>query len=316
MTKEQEWITSFSVTLNDVNRLVEWLNERKGGASIDDITRRIIRGRLLYGRDIGPSVIPAWEHKKHFLSWDEIDQWCEGCQVLVARWIEDQIEPFFGIVVGMDNQFYSININNDIIEYGRVQPGSSEANHYARILENISKREAMQNDQPELVPLDDQIDLVILKSGADIASQLTSTLQAEEQTFILWNQRWYLKDWVLDISLEKLSEIHRQIYRRAKTLTLPELRTYFPDLPEGDIGDLSLSLALAKAPHLFEYSVDTWKVIPPPPPPWNKAIGAYYVYDPTTFEIILKPGERLKKKAADRLKELGFYADVVVEAES
>ena len=73
--------------------------------------------------------------------------------------------------------------------------------------------------------------------------------------------------------------------------------------------------ALSKVPDLFLPSETGWQVVPPPPPPWDKAVGIYYVYDPKTYEIILKPGEKLKKKDAERLMELGFYADVV-EAES
>lgn len=42
----------------------------------------------------------------------------------------------------------------------------------------------------------------------------------------------------------------------------------------------------------------------------------HYAYDPQTYEILCRPGQRLSPKKAHRLQELNLYAQVVTVAES
>lgn len=41
----------------------------------------------------------------------------------------------------------------------------------------------------------------------------------------------------------------------------------------------------------------------------------HYAYDPQTYEILCRPGQRLGQRKAGRLQELGLYAHVVAFAE-
>ena len=41
----------------------------------------------------------------------------------------------------------------------------------------------------------------------------------------------------------------------------------------------------------------------------------HYAYDPQTYEILCRPGQRLSEKKARRLQELGLYAQVVRDGE-
>jgi hypothetical protein len=41
----------------------------------------------------------------------------------------------------------------------------------------------------------------------------------------------------------------------------------------------------------------------------------HYAYDPQTYEILCRPGQRLSQKKAQRLQELKLYAHVVTFAE-
>jgi len=36
-----------------------------------------------------------------------------------------------------------------------------------------------------------------------------------------------------------------------------------------------------------------------------------YAYDPQTYEILCRPGQRLSEKKTRRLQELGLYAEVI-----
>lgn len=44
--------------------------------------------------------------------------------------------------------------------------------------------------------------------------------------------------------------------------------------------------------------------------------GTHYAYDPQTYEILCRPGQRLSEKKVQRLQELNLYAHVVTFAES
>ena len=41
----------------------------------------------------------------------------------------------------------------------------------------------------------------------------------------------------------------------------------------------------------------------------------HYAYDPQSYEILCRPGQRLSQKKAERLQELNLYAHVVTFAE-
>jgi hypothetical protein len=49
--------------------------------------------------------------------------------------------------------------------------------------------------------------------------------------------------------------------------------------------------------------------------PQEQAEAAHYAYDPQTFEILCRPGQRLSQKKVQRLQELNLYAQVVRSAE-
>lgn len=312
MANEQDGLTDFDVTIDDLQRLERWLGEQNRGATLEEITRRIIRGRLLFGRDKSKSALSGWIQEKHVLSWDEIDKWCLECQVLVARRQKDKtIIPLFGVIVTMDEKYFGVQIDNEVITFKRVEPNSKEANdYYNSIKTSIWQQEQQQNRQSIESDLNDKVNTEILKSGALTASRIQGALEKDNR-FIPWNLRWYLRTWIQKLSITTLQQAHLQILRTTKTARLTEILKYIPDLPQGELGELSLFQALSKAPDLFRQVEDGWQAIPPPPPPWQKAVGAYYVYDPETYQILLQPDEPLKKKTAERLEALGLYAEVV-----
>lgn len=50
-------------------------------------------------------------------------------------------------------------------------------------------------------------------------------------------------------------------------------------------------------------------------PDVERAEVTHYAYDPQTYEILCRPGQRLSQKKAQRLQELNLYAHVVTFAE-
>ncbi|HEX5944250.1 MAG TPA: hypothetical protein VFY66_18350 [Anaerolineales bacterium] len=48
----------------------------------------------------------------------------------------------------------------------------------------------------------------------------------------------------------------------------------------------------------------------------EQAEVTHYAYDPQTYEILCRPGQRLSEKKARRLQELNLYTYVVMSAEN
>jgi hypothetical protein len=328
MVYENDWLTDFVITQDDLNRLEEWLSEENRGVTLEELTRRIIRGRLRFGRDESPSAFPEWVQEKHVLSWDEEEKWGVGSRVFVlhSTWEKygksRQISPMFGIITDLivdeTKRFEKFVIefeNGDQIDYGRVKPGSLEAeNRYTQLHQIVWEKEQAAQNAMDSALLDQKIELIFIAKGAFIASSIFGSMK-QDSRFETWNERWYLKVWIHNISTDILHRIHRLLLKTHKKATLSQIRNHNTGLPDGEIGDFSLAKSLIREPDLFQPVEGGWQAVPPPPPSWEKAIGAYYVYDPKTYEIILKPGDRLKKNVADRLIELGYYAGVV-ETES
>lgn len=50
-------------------------------------------------------------------------------------------------------------------------------------------------------------------------------------------------------------------------------------------------------------------------PDVEQAVVTHYAYDPQTYEILCRPGQRLSHRKAQRLQDLDLYAHVVSFAE-
>ena len=55
--------------------------------------------------------------------------------------------------------------------------------------------------------------------------------------------------------------------------------------------------------------------MPARPQGHEQAEVTHYAYDPQTYEILCRPGQRLSEKKARRLQELNLYVHVVTFAE-
>lgn len=171
-------------------------------------------------------------------------------------------------------------------------------------LENNIAVKSSEND------IDKQVNLIFLKQGAQIASQIEVAF-ARDNRFKPYDQKWYLSRWIHNISTMTLRDIHRKTWKSNEKIHLSQFRELIQDLPDGEIGDMSIVYTIEKALDLFQFEEDGWRAVKQPPPIWEKAQGSCFVYDPETYTILLQPGQRLKKVQAERLQSLGLYDDMV-----
>ena len=150
----------------------------------------------------------------------------------------------------------------------------------------------------------------LARHSKDAGSRPVALLRSD-QRFINCSDLWFLAELCIPLNQEQITQLYQQMVADNGAYPLKELLTWVPSLPKLEISLISLHSVLLNDPKRFEQQDDHWLAIKPPPPTWDQAIGAYYVYDPETYEIILSPGEKLKKKVAERLEELGYYAEVI-----
>ena len=303
-------LENFIITHQDLLCFKDWCEEQHRGLSLEEMTRKLIRDRLEKGIDQKPLLLPEWVHQKNVLSWNEEDKWKVGSQVIVARSING-ITPFFGAIINIQNGEFHIQIGDEIIKYEQVKPGSIEAQaRYKNVRRCISEYEDQQKMLLAKKNIDEQMTYVIFKYGDQIASLIDAALKSNS-SFISYVHRWYLRTWIYDIPIKTMLDIHREMLKANQIINVTQFHEQIPDLPEGLIGELSISYSIDKIPNLFQKEEEGWRAIKPPPPSWELARGIFYVYDPETFAILLQPGQRLIKVQAERLQSLGLYDDMV-----
>lgn len=319
MVEEDNTSIEINITVDDLERLGRWLKQQNCGATLDDLTRRVIRGRLRYGRDTSPSAAITEGEQQRILSWNQEDEWAVGSRVQVAKNTrlpdsqEYMLMSYFGTIVKIDTYFH-IRINDKTILYRRSNDPQERQKFYDNTRNSIQAHEQELQGQAEETSQNKRVELETLHHGAEYASQLLNAL-SHDQRFFFFKNEWYLQECLPPVPRDLLEQLYHKLGKTELVFTLEQLQVQEPELPPGEMGQAALHQALIKHPDLFQPVDGGWKRVPPPPPPWNKAVGVYYVYDPRTYEILLKPGEKPSKKTCDRLKELGFY-DQVVEAES
>ncbi len=160
--------------------------------------------------------------------------------------------------------------------------------------------------------IDQQSEGILLRHGERILSRLSETLQVDSRFAGLEN-KWYAVEKLPRLDDEILQTVHRKALEKPGA-SIEEL------LPGGDDSALLHRMALhhhlQHAPQKFE-NIGTlarpqWRARLPEP---EQAKVTHYAYDPQTYEILCRPGQKLSQKKTRRLRELNLYAHVVTFAE-
>ncbi len=298
----------YRITDNDLDRVESWMREINDGVTLDSIIRRFVRGRIIYGVDRVGNVLPEiieYTRGIQVLSWDQLAEWKVGSQVLVAKRVNNKVQPKFGVITGIEknglDECFIIHIGNENIKYAKLRPGSTEVIKLIRYLrEAIGQEQINQEINPNDVNIETRIDMIILNQGAAIGSRM-NTLLTSDGRFIFNRRYWHLNEWIHPLDDRAIRQLHRQMYTGDNQFKdYPALCNYF-GLINNRIGQLSISYHLQMHGTLFEEIGDGWIALKPPPPTWDNAKGIYYVYNPVDFIIILKPGDRLNQKTAKHL---------------
>lgn len=306
------WQSKFTITEADLNRLENYIRETGKAYDLTALARRIIRGRLRYGREISPAALGVQtaltDHSVRL--WDPAGEWQIGNHVVIWTWsFARRVEEVkIGEIVEQNPQYVFIqvdDIKNQKRQFERAAPGSQEAIKWRQKVENVVARLREARD------IEEWIELISLKHGNQVASQLLNALQSNKR-FVRLSGRWFLRslaEMPTEIQLSKLAWLMLELEEPQPTEALLP-KTLLPMAP-GDPGLFGLYLALQSHPQLFANADPDqrprWKLVGPPPGP---IAAKYAAYDPADYHVLCEPGETVSERTAQRLWDLNLFSTI------
>ena len=311
------WSSQFSVTQDDLKRIVERMERESAPQEFKEIATRIVRGRLEHGHDLSPAALTSLTGKASVRLWDPAAKWQIGDVVLVARRSGNDRDgnPLFSAYIGevwdIDSKVASIRIEKvGQIKYGLAKPGSKHAIDWHETVRNSVERKLQSGN------LDQQAEGILLKHGENILSHLAETLQSDSR-FIDFEGKWYVAKKLPMLDDDTLRRTHRLLLEKPSATIddlVPAIKT--EDSVDDTLLRMSLDAALRKLPSRFKNTGTStrpqWQAQIPPP---EKAVVTHFAYDPKTYLILCRPGQHLTQKQAERLQELNLYTSIVTFAE-
>lgn len=314
------WQQEFAVTVADLDRLENYIRETGRAHDLSTLAHRVVRGRLRYGPEMSAAAKETWSKDPSVRLWDPAAQWKAGDRVVVARrartgrkdWHEARVGEVVGRSTvpreGRDIAVVKILLDGESepAKYELAPPGSEEAEKWYRTVRRVVEGRRAAKEPEE------RAQGILLQHGERVVSQLLEALQGDSR-FLELEGRWFLRALLSPLTKGQMASLYRNLLGRPEPQPTQALVALIePPLEDGDVGLFSLCAALQEHPERFANqgtpTRPLWKAVPPPP---ERAVGACYAYDPETYEILLRPGQRLTPHLAQRLQELGLYEAVV-----
>ena len=303
------WDHEFDITVDDVQRISDFIKEGQSPVSLLDLSKKVIRGRLQYGEDLSPAALSNWSGKESIRLWDPSAKWKVNDDVIVIKTFFEskQLErkPVIGVIKEIDfqNNCASIRINEEKVSYVLAKSNSDNAKKWYNFVKKTVAKYASSSK------LEDRVTAVFREFGGKIASKLQEVLTTNNR-FINTGQFWFLSNLVEVISQTELIDLYRIITASKEPLSLEKIIQKLPPTNSDElIQKFKIQKALISNLNLFTpQETSDGFLYQAHIPDIDKAQIINYVYDPETYEIICKPGEQPTQKIIDRLKEIGLLA--------
>jgi hypothetical protein len=162
----------------------------------------------------------------------------------------------------------------------------------------------------------EQAEGILLNDGDRILSLLAAALEFDPR-FAGLEGKWFLLERLPRIDHATLQNVYRLLLQNPSSSSDEILSVLKEDSStDQTLWKMALHTALHCSPERFENSGTLthpqWKARLPD---FEQAEVTHYAYDPQTYEVLCRPGQRLSEKKAKRLWELGIYGQVVTFAE-
>ncbi len=307
------WAHDFTITENDINRIVRYIQRVRKAQYLTDLARRVIRGRLLYGEDLS-DPIPFQRLKSLSVRlWDPTQTWKPGDLVIVAVTFpkkgKNYREPYVGEVINVTKTEVDVHIDElkmTLTFSTKPHYGSDDLSKWHQTVKNLVYDLWRDPD------VEARTTAVFLEHGERIVSQLLNALKADER-FVRLSGRWFLRELAklpTQVQLNSIAWALAMYDEPQPTETLALLAE--PPLVEGDAGLFGLYLAMRERPDIFHNVTPglrpQWILAGPPP---GEHVVTHAAYDPDTYEILCLPNSLIDPQTVQRLWKLGLLKAVV-----
>lgn len=314
---KEYWASQADITLDDLNRTAGRLARAGLPQDLKTILLPIIRGRLEHGHDPGPPAPGGLKNVPAGRIWDPDCDWQVGDILLLIhdRFGSSKYEVFTGEIVSLDPGEAQIKIDElqSTVTFLRTLPGTANA----QIVPDIrgtwreTLQAAVETKLHSGVP-EEQAEGILLKYGERLLTRLAEAL-GRDPRFTGFEGKWYLGDGLPRIGPQTLQALHRFLLQN-QPASLEDLLPVVTESPPANVSlvRMAVHFTLVRSAERFE-NIGTnirpqWKARPPA---HDQAEVTHFAFDPQTFELLCRPGQRLTQKKARRLEQLNLYAHVV-----
>jgi len=307
----------FEITREDLDRVAANLGHAGVPENLKAIALTVLRRRLELGQVPSPAAFAAQKGKPSIRFWDPQSEWEVGDAVLLLHdpFGNSKYELFTGEVIYLDDEAAEIQI----VELQgsrtclRTLPGTQNAQRFGpasqtwrEIVSDLAENKLRSNDLAE------RAEGLLLRYGEHILTYLLDALQMDPR-FIGLDGKWCLLKSLPPIDPESVQAIHRYLLQN-QPATLDEILPVVQAVRTTDpvLVKMALYSTLQQSPGRFENAGTSahplWKARLPA---HDQARVTHFAFDPQTFEILCRPGQRLSQRLARRLQDLDLYPYVV-----
>ncbi|MCI0580064.1 MAG: hypothetical protein L0332_31005 [Chloroflexi bacterium] len=313
---DRYWTEEFEITTADLDRLAAYIGETGQAQELDSLTRRIIRGRLLYGPEQStPAPTDTGEAQVRWLDQVEVGDLKVGDYLFfLRRKDKETVVPYLGEVMALQSNRVSVFLP-DVQETKDYQYPKNQADwrtfqeNYRREREKKRRQAAEKQFDATSVEL---LDLAVMEYGDHVAGLLLNALRADDR-FLLLSGRWFLGQLAVLPTQAQVAAVAWGLAGAAEPQLTENLFDHLPSpTAAGDRGLFGLYLALRQRPDLFANADPggrpRWRLAGPPPGAFTPRQAAY---DPENYTILCRPGVAAEPAAVQRLWQLELLPAVV-----
>lgn len=305
---EDYWSGRFEISRQDLDRAASQLARPGLSRDLKSIAIDLILGRLEHGHDPGPAAPGGLTGDDPIRMWDPAGAWQPGDGVLLVhdRFGNSRYEAYLGEVTQAGREAVEIRIDELQITQTYPRALSVPAEACRQPVSDLAEGKLRSPD------LKDQAHGILLKYGVHILNRLVGALR-QESRFTGLEGKWALLETLPHIDKESLQAVHHFLLQNPGA-ALEDILPVLKDHPAADVCLLKMAVhvALQASPDRFENTGTAarpqWKARLPS---HDQACVTHFAFDPQTFEILCRPGQKLSRKKVQRLQELDLYAYVV-----
>lgn len=295
------WARHFRVTLRDLDTLASEMQESKGPVDLTTLTCRVIRTRLYEGPQIRGGFPPESKVSPRIVRrWEPDALWRVGDYAIVAVALPGAgltYTPRVAEVIQVADDHAVLMV--DGLTEPQVYPLGLEAESLSdhNICAPLERLMYHAGDETARV-----ID-VLWRFGARIVALLVDRLESDER-FVALEGQWFLAEQCVEPDGVQLVSLAQTMFLAGDDpMTCSELAQLLPGLRLDDPARrCGLVRAMAGHPELFKNqhlpAWPRWSLAGPPP---ARYVAHHAVYDPETFVVLCRPGQRLDHQTVRRL---------------